>query len=474
MTAPTSPHSPAPIDVFISYSHKDNDLRAELDIHLSNLKRQGKIAAWHDRAIEAGTEWEAQIKAKLESAPVILLLISPPFMASDYCYDIEMERAIERHNEGMARVIPIILRPCDWQGSPFSKLQVLPKEGKPVTLWVDRDSAFLDVVQGIRRSVDSIAKKNTNLQPSNTDQDSNNLALQPPLPPWERAGVRVPGSASTSPFITGTPIEHPKNFFGREKELKRLFNLLKTHPLQNAAIIGKRRSGKTSLLNYLRRITITPVEELRPGQKCDWLPNPQAYRWIFVDFQDVRMAQRERLLRFLLESMELPVPVPCDLESFMDQVSGNVQQPTVILMDEIGVGLRRCPELDDEFWECLRALATNQTGGNLAFVLATPESPIDLAHNTGHSSPFFNIFGYTTTLGTMTDNESRELISSSPLSFAAADIDWILAHSGRWPLLLQILCQEQFFCLQEKDLSDEWQKEGLEQIAKYADLLKVS
>jgi hypothetical protein len=249
--------------------------------------------------------------------------------------------------------------------------------------------------------------------------------------------------------------------------LKRLFNLLKTHPLQNAAIIGKRRSGKTSLLNYLRRITTTPVEELRPGQKCDWLPNPEAYRWIFVDFQDVRMAQRERLLRFLLESMELPVPVPCDLESFMDQVSGNVQQPTVILMDEVGVGLRRCPELDDEFWECLRALATNQTGGNLAFVLATPESPIDLARNNGHSSPFFNIFGYTTTLGALKETESLELISSSLLSFAAVDIDWILNHSNCWPVLLQVLCQERLFYLQDADLSDAWQKEGLKQIDKF-------
>jgi hypothetical protein len=77
-------------------------------------------------------------------------------MASNYCYDIEIERAIERHNEGTARVIPIILRPCDWQGSPFSKLQVLPKEAKPVTLWSNRDSAFLDVVQGIRRAVESL------------------------------------------------------------------------------------------------------------------------------------------------------------------------------------------------------------------------------------------------------------------------------------------------------------------------------
>jgi TIR domain/CHAT domain len=156
---PTPSTLNSPIDIFISYSHKDDDLREELVIQLSNLKRQGKINAWHDRAIEAGEEWETQIKSNLESAQIILLLISPPFMASDYCYDIEMERAIARHNEGTARVIPILLRPCDWKDSPFSKLQVLPKDALPVTKWGDRDSAFLDVVQGIRRAVESLAKK---------------------------------------------------------------------------------------------------------------------------------------------------------------------------------------------------------------------------------------------------------------------------------------------------------------------------
>jgi hypothetical protein len=99
----------------------------------------------------------------------------------------------------------------------------------------------------------------------------------------------VPAKAGVeSPFVTGTPITHPRDFFGRQKELKRLFNLLKRKPLQNAAIIGQRRSGKTSLLNYLRRITTTPVSELRSGQQSDWLPNPEQYRWIFVDFQDHR------------------------------------------------------------------------------------------------------------------------------------------------------------------------------------------
>jgi hypothetical protein len=147
------------IEIFISYSHQDEDLREELVTHLSNLRRQGKITAWHDRAIEAGTEWEAQIKDHLESAQVILLLISPPFMASTYCYDIEMQRALERHQAGTARVIPIILRPVDWKDTPFSKLQALPKDALPVTKWSDRDSAFLDVAQGIRRAVESLSQK---------------------------------------------------------------------------------------------------------------------------------------------------------------------------------------------------------------------------------------------------------------------------------------------------------------------------
>ena len=158
-SAPAPQPADAPIEVFISFSHKDDDLREELVTHLSNLRRQGKISAWHDRAIEAGEEWEAQIKDKLESARIILLLISASFMASDYCYDIEMERAIARHDAGSARVIPILLRPCDWKGSPFSKLKILPKDGKPVTQWSDRDTAFVNVVQGLRRAVDSLSKK---------------------------------------------------------------------------------------------------------------------------------------------------------------------------------------------------------------------------------------------------------------------------------------------------------------------------
>lgn len=268
----------------------------------------------------------------------------------------------------------------------------------------------------------------------------------------------------TSPFITGNPITNPRCFFGREKELKRLFNLIKRLPLQNAAIIGKRRSGKTSLLQYLTNITTTPTEQLRPGQISGWLTHPENYRWVFIDFQDSRLQNREGLLRYILESLKMNVPSPCDLDRFMDVVSNNLHQPTVILLDEIGVGLQRCPELDDGFWESLRSLATNQTNGNLGFILAAPESPIELATSTGHSSPFFNIFGYTTTLGPMTEGEARELIGSSPIPFADEDVEWILNHSECWPLLLQILCRERLFSLEEGETEDNWREAGLEQL----------
>ncbi|MDJ0737321.1 MAG: ATP-binding protein [Nostocaceae cyanobacterium] len=274
----------------------------------------------------------------------------------------------------------------------------------------------------------------------------------------------------TSPFLSGSPITHPRYFFGRQKQLKRLFNLLKRHPLQNAAIIGKGRIGKTSLLHYLKNITTTPVEELRPGQKYDWLPKPEIYKWIFVDFQDPRMASRERFLSYILENLGMKVPESCDLDNFMDVVSDNLHNPTVILLDEIGVGLQRCPELDDEFWESLRSLATNQTGGNLAFILATHESPIELAHHTGHSSPFFNIFGYTAYLGALSEKEARKLITSSPISFADEDVEWILEKSQCLPLFLQILCRECLFNLEDGE-TDNWREEGLRQIEPFAHLL---
>lgn len=144
--------------LFFSYSHKDEALRDELEVHLSMLKRQGLIESWHDRKILAGDELDGQIDAQLEVADVVLLLVSPDFLASNYCYDVEVRRAMERHEEGSARVIAVILRPCEWRQTLFAKLLVTPTDGRPVVKWPTLDEAFLDVTNQIRAVLPAVPR----------------------------------------------------------------------------------------------------------------------------------------------------------------------------------------------------------------------------------------------------------------------------------------------------------------------------
>ncbi len=156
---PISTSLTEPIEVFLSYAHKDEELKNELVKHLSILKRQGVIRAWHDREITAGTEWAGEIDTHLNAARVILLLISSDFLASDYCYDIELEQAMKRHVTGEACVIPVILREVDWKGAVFGKLQALPTNAVPVANSGNRDQAFADVARGIRKAVEELKQK---------------------------------------------------------------------------------------------------------------------------------------------------------------------------------------------------------------------------------------------------------------------------------------------------------------------------
>ena len=145
------------VEVFYSYSHEDEELRDELEKHLSILKRHGVITGWHDRKIGAGREWEGEIDTHLDTADIILLLISADFLASDYCYDVEMSRAMERHEAGEAYVIPVLLRPVDnWESAPFAKLLGLPTDFKAITTWSNQDEAFADVARGIRQVVEAL------------------------------------------------------------------------------------------------------------------------------------------------------------------------------------------------------------------------------------------------------------------------------------------------------------------------------
>ncbi|GCE16511.1 FxSxx-COOH system tetratricopeptide repeat protein [Dictyobacter kobayashii] len=145
------------ISVFLSYAHEDEPLRNEFVKHLRSLERQGLISTWFDRKIVPGTNWSEMIDERLDRASIILLLVSSDFLASEYCYQVEMKRALAREQAGQARAIPVILRPTDWNGAPFAHLQVLPTDAKAITTWGNRDEAFVDVVSGIRRAIEDLA-----------------------------------------------------------------------------------------------------------------------------------------------------------------------------------------------------------------------------------------------------------------------------------------------------------------------------
>ena len=180
--------------VFFSYSHKDEDLRNQLETHLSMLKRQGVIETWHDRRIVAGENIDHAISANLDRADVVLFLVSPDFLASDYCYDVEVKRAIERHEAGEAVCIPVILRPSDWHGAPFASLLATPTDGKPITKWEDKDEAFLEVTRSIRMVVGN------SQNPGNTGPDVSRSA---------KGGFDRDGR---SPRILTIPDPHRRNF----------------------------------------------------------------------------------------------------------------------------------------------------------------------------------------------------------------------------------------------------------------------
>lgn len=144
--------------VFFSYCHVDEAMRDQLEVQLSMLKRQGVISTWHDRRIRAGENFSAAIDEHVNQDEIILLLISPDFLASEYCYNIEMTRALERHYANQAIVIPVILRVCDWRNTPLSELLFTPRDARAITQWPDKDEAFLQVANEVRKAAEKLQR----------------------------------------------------------------------------------------------------------------------------------------------------------------------------------------------------------------------------------------------------------------------------------------------------------------------------
>ena len=142
------------LNIFLSYAHEDEKMKEELDKSLVALRRGGKIKVWQDRQLIGGDAWDDSIKKELTEADIILLLISVDFNNSQYIWDKELAVAMERHAKGEARVVPIILRKCDWSDMPYARLQALPTGAKPVTSFADPDEAYTDIAKNIRRLVD--------------------------------------------------------------------------------------------------------------------------------------------------------------------------------------------------------------------------------------------------------------------------------------------------------------------------------
>ncbi len=218
----------AAVEVLCCYSHEDETWLQKLETHLSLLRRQGLISLWHDRLITPGTDWTKTIDAHLKTASVILLLVSADFLASDYCYSVEMQRALERHEAGEARVVPILVRPVDWKGAPFAHLQALPTDAKPIASWRSQDRALADVAAGIRRVIKDVPL----------------LAVSAP-----RAAL---------PTIWNVPYPRNPFFLGRDVELAQLRSHLQagqaTALSQPQAISGLGGIGKSQLaLEYAYR-----------------------------------------------------------------------------------------------------------------------------------------------------------------------------------------------------------------------------
>ena len=184
--------------VFFSYCHADEALRDQIEKQLSLLKRQGVVETWHDRRIEAGQNFAAEIDRHIETDDIILLLVSSDFLSSDYCYEIELKRAMERHEAGDAIVIPVILRACDWHGAPFGKLNATPPDGKPITQFPDRDQAMLEVAKAVRVAV-------ARLKPAAA-------ATPKPIP-----AVRLP-RAESEPSIRSSNLRLAKTFTDRDRD----------------------------------------------------------------------------------------------------------------------------------------------------------------------------------------------------------------------------------------------------------------
>ncbi len=190
-----------PLKVFISYSHKDKQMKEKLMAHMNSLIRQKYISLWFDNMILPGKEIDKEVLIALESSQIVLLLLSCDYLASDYCYQIEMEKALILCKEEKLEVVPILLRPVDLIGTPIDHLMTLPEDRKAVTLFKNEDKAYKNIAEGIRRVVESWYRRSIPiLNGDGTGQPIGNKDKSGIRQPYNNYGIQINGNVHGGNF----------------------------------------------------------------------------------------------------------------------------------------------------------------------------------------------------------------------------------------------------------------------------------
>lgn len=423
------------VEVFFSYSHRDEKLRDKLALHLSMLQREGVISAWHDRKISAGTEWAKAIDDNLNAADIILLLVSAEFLASNYCYEIEMQRAMERHEAGEARVIPIILKPVDWSNAPFARCQAVPKDAKPVTKWANRDDAFLDIAKAIRGAALAMAEQKRDRQPGVPEPPSSAVVkgggTGDPTPP---SPLEVNREGPLEIPEGQVPIESrfyiPSSFEERcYEEVRKAGSLIR--------IKSPHKMGKSSLM----------VRVLAHGAQL-------GYRTVTLNLEEANQklfTDLDKYIQWFCASVGRSLGLRIPLEEYWDDIFGandnctdyfekyllkGTDPPLVIAIDNFD-RVFNYPDIETDFCGLLRGWhersRSNPLWGNLRLIIVYSQEPY--LQKDINQSPF-NV-GLPIDLGEFTVAQVQTLVARHGLDWREQEVAQVMELIGGHPYLLR-------------------------------------
>ena len=436
MTSRTPGSENQAIEVFFSYAHEDEELRDELAKHLKLLERQKVISAWYDRDISAGDDWKQEIEQRLNSADVILLLISADFLASDFCWGVELKRAMERHETVQARVIPIILREVDWKGAPFGKLQALPKNAEPVTNWANSDQAFADIARGIRKAVSELK------QQGKLDADLGGLKSQEETAPQTAKSFEMIGLSVHLEIPEGqVPLDSP--FYVERPPIEADCYQTIVQPGALIRVKAARQMGKSSLMTRI----------LHHAAQAD-------YRTASLNFQlvddDESLTSLDQFLQWFCASISDELNFPDKLTDLWKGVLGSpknctnyfqryllseLETPLTLGLDEVDRVFRH-PEIASGFFGLLRAW--HEKGKNDAIwqklrlvIVHSKEVYIPLDIN---QSPF-NV-GFSVELPQLTPSQVEGLARRHGLGWSVEQVKPLMAMCGGHPYLIRVALYE--------------------------------